>query len=92
MDEKGISIVTEVNARKEVLKANDMSELLKEIDLLYVASGKKVVEFKSDLTEKGEIVTKVCGRSGNLRAPTLRIGRILFVGYNTALYEKVCNS
>ena len=33
------------------------------------------------------ILKVVLGRSGSLRAPTVRSGNVFLVGYNTALYE-----
>jgi len=91
LDENGISIITEVNARKNVLQAEDIPQLIREIDLLYVASGKKVVEYIPGKVVEGDLIAKVCGRSGNLRAPTMKVGRTLYVGYNLALYEIICN-
>ncbi|NQV26130.1 MAG: hypothetical protein HQ518_17360 [Rhodopirellula sp.] len=50
---------------------------------LYVARGRKVVHF--DL-KKGydadEIAELILGRSGTLRAPVLRVGKKLIVGFN----------
>lgn len=50
---------------------------------LYVARGKKLVHF--DL-KKGydadEVASLIMGRSGNLRAPALRVGKKLIIGFN----------
>jgi len=39
---------------------------------------------------KEDILKKIIGPSGNLRAPTLKIGEIFIVGFNLDLYtEKI---
>lgn len=53
---------------------------------MVVASGKKIYEFKPQ-EDKKEILAKVAGRTGNLRAPTTRIGNVFYVGFNEELYK-----
>jgi len=53
---------------------------------IYVAKGRKVLEFSPTVADKAVILKEVMGRSGNLRAPTLRVADELFVGFNEALY------
>jgi hypothetical protein len=52
-----------------------------------VASGQKTLSFKPDLSNRDELINKATGRTGNLRAPALRLGNDLYIGYNAALYE-----
>lgn len=54
---------------------------------MIVTSGKKILEFDS-LADNEEMIKKIMGRSGNLRAPSLRIGSELYVGYNEELYSR----
>jgi len=54
-----------------------------------VASGKKIVEFEPDTANKEDMLKKITGRTGNLRAPTLKCGNIFYVGYNTDMYEQL---
>lgn len=58
--------------------------LLKGVDEVYAAKGKKVVhlDLKGGKVSRDEIVAAIIGPSGNLRAPVLRRGRRLFVGFN----------
>ncbi len=58
---------------------------------LLVAKGKKVVELnlKKDSPTEDEILKLVLGPTGNLRAPTLVVGKKLVVGFNEEMYEKV---
>ena len=58
---------------------------------MLVAKGKKVVELdikKDDPTEQ-EMLKLILGPTGNLRAPTLRVGKKLVVGFNQEMYESV---
>lgn len=54
---------------------------------IHVAKGKKMVEF-SPLTENRDTILKqIIGPSGNLRAPTFRIGNDYIVGFNEQMYS-----
>jgi arsenate reductase-like glutaredoxin family protein len=55
---------------------------------LFVAKGKKIVKLnmKRDSPTDEELKKLMLGRSGTLRAPTLRRGKTLLVGYNADLY------
>ena len=62
-------------------------DFLKQASTVHVASGQKTLIFKPDSASKDELISKATGRTGNLRAPALRIGNDLYIGYNAALYE-----
>ncbi|MCP4447681.1 MAG: hypothetical protein GY811_20445 [Myxococcales bacterium] len=55
-----------------------------------VARGKKVLTFKmkSDAPDDEELLKLMLGRSGALRAPTLRRGKTLLVGFNADAYSE----
>jgi len=53
-----------------------------------VAKGKKVIEFEEIADKHDEVLKKIIGPSGNLRAPTLKIGDSYVVGFNLELYAK----
>ena len=55
---------------------------------IYVAKGQKLEEFAGGKATK-ELVAKFLGATGNLRAPTLRVGKNLLVGFNETIYEKI---
>ena len=78
------------NASKEPVEGADaVLALLAGVDELYVTKGRKVLHF--DLRGAGpsdaEILEAVMGRSGKLRAPAIRTGRKLLVGYTPELLE-----
>ena len=54
-----------------------------------VAKGKNVVTFdmKNDPPDDETLAAHLLGPTGNLRAPTLRKGRTLYVGFNEEAYK-----
>jgi len=80
-----------VDARKAPLKAQDALALLKDVDEIYASKGKQVVHVDLTAARPGRaaLLGLLLGPTGNLRAPTLRKGRTLFVGFDEATYEKI---
>ncbi|MCR9291065.1 MAG: hypothetical protein NXI32_00015 [bacterium] len=60
---------------------------------LYAAKGKKVIEIdlKKQTLSDEEVKKLMLGPTGNLRAPTLVVGKQLVVGFDPSTYEKVLN-
>jgi len=52
-----------------------------------VAKGKKLEEFQGGSSGK-QLVDAMLGPTGNLRAPTLRRGKTVIVGFNDEAYRK----
>ena len=63
--------------------------LLEGIEQLHVAKGKKVlrIDLAEDRPTDADLLALLLGRSGKLRAPTIRTGATLLVGYNLELLE-----
>ena len=59
------------------------------MDELYVAKGKKIVhlDLKREKPPRAELLRLLLGPTGNLRAPTLRKGRKLIVGFDEDTYK-----
>ena len=57
-------------------------------DRLYVAKGKKVVQvdLKRERPDDATLLSLMLGPTGNLRAPTVRKGKTLIVGFDAATY------
>ena len=55
---------------------------------IFVAKGKKVSEFKGGSASK-EIIEAMLGPTGNLRAPTIRKGKTVVVGFNEDLFNDI---
>ncbi|MDD9303885.1 MAG: hypothetical protein HUK40_16695 [Desulfobacter sp.] len=54
---------------------------------VYIGKGKKVLAFEPDQNSKKAILKAAMGRSGNLRAPAVKTGTKIFIGYNDDIYE-----
>ena len=64
------------------------------MDELYSARGRKVVhvDLKRNMPDTATLKSLLLGPTGNLRAPTLRRGRTLVVGFDEATYGSVFGS
>ena len=56
-----------------------------------MAKGKKVVHFnlKQDHPTDDELLALLLGPSGNLRAPAMRVGKMLLVGFEPETFGKL---
>ena len=69
---------------------NDALKLTKAVTQIYAAKGKKVTHIKmNDKPDRDTLAGILLGPTGNLRAPTLRKGKTLVVGFNPELYEEL---
>lgn len=80
-----------MNAKKTTLKAVDALKLARAATDIYVAKGKKVVHLnmKKDRPDDATLCGLLLGPTGNLRAPTLRKGKTLLIGFDEATYRSV---
>ncbi len=84
-----MDIAEEIDAKKQVIGPDQVWDFVKKASSVHVASGQKILTFKPDSASKDELISKATGRTGNLRAPALRIGDDLYIGFNAALYEGI---
>lgn len=65
--------------------------MLRDIDELYAMKGRRVVhvDLKKEKPDRATLASLMIGPTGNLRAPTLRKGRTLLVGFDEATYREV---
>lgn len=87
LEQKKIAVTEEVNASKNTIKGDGIWELVKDADKVVVASGKKMFDF-NPVEDREEMLVKMSGRTGNLRAPTIRCGKVFYVGFNQELYQE----
>ena len=88
MDARGIEVKETIPATRK-LGRKDAAELAKAASKVIVAKGKKVSEFKTAGKASAEVVDAMLGPTGNLRAPTIRKGKTLIVGFNDEVFEAV---
>ena len=87
MDAHGIEAKEIVPASRKLAKA-DAAGLAKQASKIIVAKGKKVTEFSGGKAG-AEVIEAMLGPTGNLRAPTLRRGKTVVVGFNEEAFQKV---
>jgi hypothetical protein len=54
-----------------------------------VAKGKNVTEFRTGGKASAECIDAMLGPTGNLRAPTLRVGKTVLVGFDETSYQAI---
>jgi len=81
----------QVDARKSSLQAAGALALVKQVDQLYVAKGQKVVhiDLKKERPDRETLKKLLLGPTGNLRAPSLRVGKTLVVGFHVDMYKEI---
>jgi arsenate reductase-like glutaredoxin family protein len=86
-----IDVRDEVNAKKAPIRGEKALDVLEGVSHVYASKGKRVIHF--DLTRerapRDELLAALLGPSGNLRAPTLRVGKTLLVGFDEETYRSV---
>lgn len=66
-------------------------KLAADVDEIYAAKGSKVVhiDLRKEKPKSEELAALLLGPTGNLRAPAIRQGRKLIVGFNEDAYRKL---
>jgi arsenate reductase-like glutaredoxin family protein len=80
-----------VDATKKRFGRSEALRLAKAADKVVVGKGKKVIVFdmKTAPPDDDSLAAHLLGPSGNLKAPTLRMGRTLLVGFSETAYRQV---
>jgi hypothetical protein len=73
------------------VKGDEALAVLARADELYAIKGKRVVhvDLRKGRRDRALLLELLLGPTGNLRAPTLRKGRTLLVGFDEATYRLV---
>ena len=79
------------DAKRQRLGAREALALAGEMHELYVAKGHKIVhvDLRRERPERDALLKLLLGPSGSLRAPTIRAGKTLLVGFDADTYGKV---
>jgi arsenate reductase-like glutaredoxin family protein len=80
----------QVDAKKERYGPEEALRLAREATEVFIAKGKRVVhvDMKAAPPSDEELLALLLGPSGNLRAPTLRRGTTLIVGFEPETYRR----
>ena len=84
-----VTVAAQRDAKKATIEGDAALGVLKDVDQLYVARGKRVVhiDLRREKPPRADLLGLLLGPTGNLRAPTLRKGRTLIVGFDEATYK-----
>ena len=86
-----IEAVETVDAKKNLISAAQALALAREVDEIVATRGRQVIrmDLRKEKPDAETLKKLLIGPSGNLRAPTLRIGRTLLVGFDEETYRKL---
>jgi len=89
--EHHIAVAEQVDARKVPLVEQDALQLVGQVRELYATRGRSVVhlDLAKEQPDPDVLRSLLIGPSGKLRAPTLKKGKTLVVGFDEATYAKV---
>jgi len=79
------------STKTTALPIKEVMTLIKQIDEIYATKGQAVIhlDLRQDQPDETTLAELLIGRTGNLRAPALRQGRTLIVGFNDAMYKQI---
>lgn len=91
MGKTTVTTVEQIDARKTKMPADEALKLAKQVDRVVAAKGSKVVtiDLKKDKPDRDALLAVMLGPTGNLRAPTFRVGRTLVIGFHEETYRSV---
>ena len=91
IDDHQVAVSEVTDATKNRKGRADALALAKTASTIIVAKGKKHVVFdmKKDPPTDDTLIAHVLGPTGNLRAPTVMIGKTMYVGFNEEAWAGV---
>jgi hypothetical protein len=86
-----VKVEEEVDAGRTRLGRKEALALARGVDRVVASRGAKVVVFdlRKDRPSDADLLAVLLGPTGNLRAPTLRVGRTLVVGFGESVYGEL---
>ena len=91
LEQNSVRIADVVDAAKFRKGRIEALALAKSADTIVVAKGKRHVVFdlKKAQPDDDTLIAQLLGPTGNLRAPTVKIGKTLYVGFNEEAWTAV---
>ena len=91
LEQHEVSVADTTDANKTKKGRADAIALARTVSRLVVAKGKKIVDvdLKKSPQSDDEIAALLLGPTGNLRAPTIRKGKTLYVGFSEEAYREL---
>ncbi len=82
------TLVQEEDAKKTRYDSDAVWDLMKKHEKVIIAKARSWIELAPVEENKPTLLKEAMGRSGNLRAPSLALGKVLVVGFNEAMYRQ----
>jgi hypothetical protein len=84
-------VKTITDAGKQKQGRAEALRLAKSVSQIVVARGKRIVSFdmRKDKPSDDTLSVHLLGPTGNLRAPTMRVGSSLYVGFNEVAFANL---
>jgi arsenate reductase-like glutaredoxin family protein len=91
LEEHNVTAKETVDCRKEPLVAANALKFARQLKSLIATRGKKIIrlDLQLDSPSGADLRALIVGPSGNLRAPSIRTGQTLVVGFNAAAWSEV---
>lgn len=91
LDEHEVKVADITDAIKIRKGRADALALAKTVDKIVAVKGKKRVEFdlKKAPPDNDTLIAHLLGPTGNLRAPTAKVGKTLYVGFTEEAYGEL---
>ena len=69
----------------------DAMELVEQVNEIFASKGKTIthIDLKKEKPDHTELAKVLLGPTGNLRAPTIKVGKKLLVGFDRETFETV---
>ena len=88
LDANDMTVENIIDCKKQPMSFDEAKQLLSGVSRIYATKGTKLVELAAADADDSELASLLIGPSGNLRAPTIKTGDVLVVGYHEDAYKK----
>ena len=94
LESNSLGVGETTDAKKEKKGRQEALALARSAEKVVVGKGKKVVTFDmtSDPPDDDTLAAHLLGPTGNLKAPALRVGNTLLVGFSEEAYRQTLRS
>jgi len=91
MESAGVTARVVVDARKDQMGKRETVQILRKTQRVVAVKGKKVHDWnlKRDPPVEKDLFAAILGPTGNLRAPAIRVGKTLVVGFSEEAWKGV---
>ncbi|MBY0521848.1 MAG: hypothetical protein K2R98_00530 [Gemmataceae bacterium] len=91
LETQAVQVADTTDATKHRKGRDEALALARSADKVIASKGKKIVVFdmKHEPPDEETLLAHILGPTGNLKAPTLKHGKTLLVGFNEEAYKQV---